>query len=127
MMSSRSPQVAPVDQADRIRVLLGAMPEILRRIVRDVVAAQGDIEVVGEASSRDDARAMICTTGADVVIVALRDDEPVDFYRDFGVVHVIGIAPDAGDTLVCYRNPSAHDLRDAIRAVVRTGTETPSN
>jgi DNA-binding NarL/FixJ family response regulator len=56
-----------------IRVLLFDMPLMLRQIVSEIIAAEPDLETVGEL---EDMR-LVATRQPDVVIVGLGVDEPV--------------------------------------------------
>lgn len=55
--------------ADAARVLLAGMTPILRDLVRDVLGAQPDIEVVGEVDADAELAAVARQRGANIVLV----------------------------------------------------------
>ena len=69
---------------ERVRVLLVQAPGVLREIIKEVVAAQADMEVVGELDAHDTLVLEIDRTGAQFVVWCLEpvDDESVEAIPD---------------------------------------------
>ncbi len=67
-----------------IRVILVDDHEIVRRGVRELLEAQGDLDVVGEAGSVSEALAVCANTEADVAVLDVRlgDGDGVELCRD---------------------------------------------
>jgi DNA-binding NarL/FixJ family response regulator len=63
------------DEADRIRILLAEIPPMLSDIVRDTVANEGDMMVVGEFTERGALLEGLASGGADVVILGTSEPE----------------------------------------------------
>jgi DNA-binding NarL/FixJ family response regulator len=61
-----------------IRILLADLPQMLRSIIRDIVAGQPDMEVVGELAGQVGVPAMVEQTGATFVIVRHTGLDPQD-------------------------------------------------
>ncbi len=56
---------------EKLRVILGDMPEILRYILRDLMSRQPDMEIVGEVRSPASLPTAIASFRAEVVILTL--------------------------------------------------------
>jgi DNA-binding NarL/FixJ family response regulator len=59
---------------DRIRVLLGNMPRMLRELVGAAVTEAPDISLVGDVDAGDEIAASLDRTDADVLIVSVPDE-----------------------------------------------------
>jgi chemotaxis response regulator CheB len=64
-----------VDGADNIRVLLAEIPSMMCDIVREAVAHEPDMVVVGEGADRDGVLGALAAQRADVVIIGTSDPE----------------------------------------------------
>jgi hypothetical protein len=75
-----------VEGVTRPTILIGALPRMMRSIVENAVAAQGDLQLAenGEGVDLDDA---VTRSGADVLIVEERADRSEAFYRALLVTH----------------------------------------
>src|SRR6478609_6687339 len=73
-----------MDDADVIRVFLLDDHEVVRRGVRELLEAEDDIEVVGEAGTAEEAIGRIPATSPDVAILDVRlpDGTGVEVCRD---------------------------------------------
>jgi DNA-binding NarL/FixJ family response regulator len=65
-----------------IRILLTDLPQMLRSIIRDIVADQPDMEVVGELAGPAGVSAMVAQSGATFVIVRHSGSDPPDVFRE---------------------------------------------
>ena len=59
----------------KIRILLANRPRMLREVVREIIEAQPDMEVVGEVLNPVDLLVAVRATEADAVILALEGSE----------------------------------------------------
>jgi DNA-binding NarL/FixJ family response regulator len=107
------------------------MPQLLSDIVREVIARQPNIAVVGEVDATEELGQAVWETGADVLICRRPGPELPDIFRQLFETHphVAVLAIDEGD-----RTGSAYQLRatqspldvrpqgliDAIRTVGRS-------
>ncbi|HEY2557786.1 MAG TPA: response regulator transcription factor [Diaminobutyricibacter sp.] len=96
-----------------IRVFLVDDHEIVRRGIADLLEAEADLEVVGEAGTAAQARARIAATKPDVAVLDVRlpDGSGIDVCRD-----VRGTMPDVRCLIL-----TAYDDDDALRAAVIAG------
>ena len=60
-----------------MRILLNGMPQMLRTIVKDILSADPQCEIVAEAVEQDNLRAQLHETPADVIILAVSDLEGI--------------------------------------------------
>jgi DNA-binding NarL/FixJ family response regulator len=63
-----------------IRILLADLPQMLRSIIRDIVAGQPDMEVVGELAGQVGVPARVEQTGATLVILRHTGLDPPDVF-----------------------------------------------
>lgn len=115
--------------------MLGTMPEMLRGILREVLGAQPDIEIVREARSDEELLIAVSTGAPDVVVVesvtgALSPAGNL-VLRDRPSAHVLALSAD-GRMAAMYRlravrtlihEVSAAGLREAIRSAVAAAAE----
>lgn len=118
----------------QIRVLLVELPGMLRDLVVDALMGRPDINVVGEIGEAESPAELASTardTGADVVIVALRDEEnelrPLDaVLYALPRLKVMGIARDGRNTYlremhlrtVALGNIAPDELAETIREAI---------
>jgi AmiR/NasT family two-component response regulator len=57
----------------RVRVLVANRPRLMRELVREVIADQPDIEIVGELSDENDLLQAVEDARPDIVIMAMED------------------------------------------------------
>jgi two-component system response regulator DevR len=67
--------IAPVSQTEKITVFLLDDHEIVRRGLRDLLESEGDIEVIGEASTEQTAVDRVHALDPDVAVLDVRLDE----------------------------------------------------
>jgi DNA-binding NarL/FixJ family response regulator len=115
-----------------IRIVLGAMPGMLRDIIRDVFSGQPDMAIVSEPSEADLAAAVV-ESRADLVILELMDDELGDagerLLRSQPRLKSLGISRDGRKAAVFELVPdrtrvfeaSPEGLRAAARQAVHSG------
>lgn len=98
---------------DPIRVFLVDDHEIVRRGIADLLDAEADIEIVGEAGTAAQARARIAATRPDVAVLDVRlpDGSGIDVCRD-----IRSSQPDVKCLIL-----TAYDDYDALRAAVIAG------
>jgi DNA-binding NarL/FixJ family response regulator len=111
-----------------VRVLVGALPDRVRRDVSEVIVREPDVDVVGVASTPSGLLRAAGTLQADVVVVATVDGglpgvatHLVDQYPD---IRVVAVAPEGGSALLYALRPqvdsflgsSLADLAKQIRA-----------
>lgn len=98
---------------DPIRVFLVDDHEIVRRGIADLIDAEADLEVVGEAGTAAQARARIAATKPDVAVLDVRlpDGSGIDVCRD-----IRSSQPDVKCLIL-----TAYDDYDALRAAVIAG------
>lgn len=96
-----------------IRVFLLDDHEIVRRGIADLISAEDDIEVVGEAGSAAEALARISGARADVAVLDARlpDGSGIDVCRDLRSAH-----PDIGCLIL-----TSYDDDEALFAAVMAG------
>ncbi len=96
-----------------IRVFLVDDHEIVRRGIADLLEAEADLEVVGEAGTAAQARARIAATKPDVAVLDVRlpDGSGIDVCRE-----VRSTMPDVRCLIL-----TAYDDDDALRAAVIAG------
>lgn len=116
-----------------IRILLGAMPRLLRDVVREVLGRQPDMDIVGEVESDDDLLRSLRLELPDVVVLqlsglGLSQTGARVLERQPGV-HVLGLSGD-GRSAAIYRARIPHapafegspqGLRLAIREACERG------
>ncbi len=120
--------------ADRITVFLLDDHEIVRRGIRDLLEAEGDIEVIGEASTADQAVGRVHALDPDVAVldVRLEDGNGIEACRDIRSLHprtacliLTSFADDealfqailAGAAGYLLKQIRTNDLVDAVRRV----------
>src|SRR5438046_10079930 len=86
-ISSRSTTIAPLKgrlAEMTVRVFLLDDHEVVRRGVRDLLEAEDDFEIVGEAGTAEEARQRIPATSPDVAVLDVRlpDGSGVEVCRD---------------------------------------------
>jgi two-component system chemotaxis response regulator CheB len=114
-----------------IKVLLANDPAILREVLREVIARQPDMEVVGEILDPLGVLLAVKETQADVVVIGLRDaEEPglvSHLLAECPYVTVLGLAAQ-GDTAIIVQmclwrkeivDPSEVNILRALRHAVR--------
>ena len=114
-----------------IKVLLANDPLILREVVREIIARQPDMEVVGEILDPLGVLLAVKETEADVVVIGLRDSEEPGLVShllaECPYVTVLGLASH-GDTAIIVQmclwrkeivDPSAVNILRALRNAVR--------
>ncbi|NEN05013.1 response regulator transcription factor [Diaminobutyricibacter tongyongensis] len=103
----------PVVTGGTIRVFLVDDHEIVRRGIADLLDAEADLEVVGEAGTASQARARIAATQPDVVVLDVRlpDGSGIDVCRE-----VRNSQPGIRCLIL-----TAYDDDDALRAAVIAG------
>ena len=117
------------------RIVLIDMPRILREIVKDVLATDADMMVVGEYAESVRLRDAVSRTSADFVITDDRVsgfDEVGTLLRERPHVRVLAIGENGRDTVLYELRPqkvrlgavSPENLLEAIRAAVRADAQT---
>ena len=114
-----------------IKVLLANDPLILREVVREIIARQPDMEVVGEILDPLGVLLAVKETEADVVVIGLRDSEEPGLVShllaECPYVTVLGLASH-GDTAIIVQmclwrkeivDPSEVNILRALRNAVR--------
>src|SRR6476660_4004808 len=113
-----------------IKVLLANDPLILREVVREIIARQPDMEVVGEILDPLGVLLAVKETEADVVVISLRDSEEPGLVShllaECPYVTVLGLASQ-GDTAIIVQmclwrkgivDPSEVNILRALRHAV---------
>jgi DNA-binding NarL/FixJ family response regulator len=70
------------DSLVSIRIVLADLPQMLRSIIRDILAGEPDMEVVGELPGQAELPAMVRRTGATFVIVRQTSPDPPTIFHD---------------------------------------------
>jgi DNA-binding NarL/FixJ family response regulator len=117
----------------RIRILLGRMPRMLRDILYDAITSQTDLAVIEQAD--DDALcATLSRADPDVVVLELREQgsrqEVAELLRRYPRATVLGVSPDGREAMLYALRPnvdflydtSPRGLLDAIRAALSAPT-----
>jgi two-component system response regulator DevR len=124
----------PEDSVARIRVFLLDDHEVVRRGLRELLEAAGDIEVVGESGLAEEARRRIPALRPDVAVLdgRLPDGSGIDVCRDIRSAHpeiaaliltsydddeALFAAIMAGAAGYVLKQIRGHDLVDAVRRV----------
>ena len=115
----------------RTRILLVEMPRLLSDILKDLISAEPDIEVAGEALTRDGLLALAERTRCDIVVLGSDRSEPppegLALLEALPHVRLIGVSSD-GRSLFLYERGrrqtplgqmSPRELLSVIRASVR--------
>ena len=117
------------------RIVLIDMPRILREIVKDTIATDADMIVVGEYAESVRLRDAVARSAADFVITDARasgfDDVDV-LLRERPRVRVLAIGENGRDTVLYELRPqkvrlgavSPENLLETIRAAVRADAQT---
>ena len=111
-----------------VRILLVAIPPMLEDVVRQVVAEQTDMEIVGEVAGGVDVLLDAGQTGAELVIVVLGDSELPGvcshLLDEYPHIKVLGLTRDGRSAFVYESRPqtvvsgevSVQGLRNMIRS-----------
>ena len=108
-----------------IRILLTAIPRMLAEVVRQVVAEQTDMVVVGEVTGGMDLLLAAGLTGADLVILGLEDSQLPGvcshLVGEYPQIKVLGLIQKAflyesGPQAVASGEVSLQELRNMIRS-----------
>jgi DNA-binding NarL/FixJ family response regulator len=79
-----------------VRVLLTSLPALQAGVVRELVAQEPDLDVIGEVGRPDDVRAVVERTRPDVVLVVLAAADfvsaAVALLRDLPWLRLVGLA-----------------------------------
>lgn len=115
---------------ERIRVLLGTMPQMLREMIRSAIDDANDMSVVGSIEPGADVTSSLARTDADVLVVSVHDAlaaatvAPILYSRPR--LTVLAIGANGRDTVLHELRPhqlalgdvSASGLLEAIRTSV---------
>lgn len=95
-MSSHETSPAKAAWVNRIRILVVGLPGLLGDIVREMIAPETDIEVVGRLSTTAELGAAVRRTRADLVVLACEDAEVtgvgkrlLEEHRDLRIVAIV--------------------------------------
>jgi DNA-binding NarL/FixJ family response regulator len=116
---------------DRTRILLVEMPRLLCDILRDLIDAESDMVVAGEAPTREGLPALAQRTRSDIVVLGADQSQPppegVALLEALPHVRLIGVSAD-GRSLFLYERGrrqtplgqmSPRELWSVIRATAR--------
>ncbi len=97
------------------RVLLALESHILREILANLLAREGDIEVVGQVDDPIGLLVAVEETQADVVLHTFHDSPELPgivthLLAEFPNVLVIGLSPDASEAFACRQTVSVKPL-----------------
>ncbi len=114
-----------------MRILLDGMPKMLRTIIRNIVLADPQCEIVAETGEQNDLRAQLCATPADVIILALTDwdDRPDRFAAllvDNPASRVIGITPGGTRAFLYDLRPHLTYIDELTPAALLSAISQPS-
>jgi two-component system NarL family response regulator len=118
----------------RIRLMIVDDHSIVRHGLRALFSSRADVEIVGEAATRDEAIAVGCSTRCDVALVdmRLRDSSGIDVIRalaarcpqtrsvvltNYGAEHDVHEAILAGARGYVLKHAEPSEIVDAVRAV----------
>ncbi len=113
----------------RARVLLALDSPLLRETLADLLAREGDIEVVGQVDDPVDLLLAVEETEADVVLHTFRDSPELPgicshLFAEFPHVLVIGLSPDASSAFACRQTVTVKPLAgvgiDDVLAEIRS-------
>ena len=98
----------------RIRLVLATMPPLLRDIVRETLASQGDIEILAEVADPEQIPAAVRRTGASVAVVGIASSDSRPLVRRLLAEHpLLGVVTLADDG----RTGSVHSLEPCESAI----------
>jgi two-component system response regulator DesR len=102
-----------------IRVVLGTMPPLLGDIVRETLAAHGDVEVLADVDTRDEIRPAVRRTDADVAVLGISSRDRTglngllrELLADHPRLTVIALASDGRNGYVYQLQPSSVAIAD---------------
>jgi len=125
MRSSREGRALPT------RIVLAALPGMLDDIVRRIIDAAPDFEVVGDVADLREAERVAGSVGADLVIIGTSADDPplagAALAEACPGIAIVGIDADArgargwlaGRPSIAVTDPSAPELLALLRSVTR--------
>jgi DNA-binding NarL/FixJ family response regulator len=115
----------------KITILLADLSQILREIIRDIIARQQDMEIIGEFSGPLELLLAAKETGADAVIVELKDSQEPGLcshlLAECPKLTILGLTSTGGNAFIeqlCpwrrdIADPSEIELVDALRQAIR--------
>jgi len=96
---------------DRMRVLLGSLPPLLRDVLSEALAGQSDMSVLVGAPGAV-LPTVVHALSPDVVLTQASSEDAHDLARELGAVGLVAIDPDSRHALVFARGPEAVLLSD---------------
>ncbi len=103
-----------------IRVVLGDMPDLLRRIVQDVLDDDPNLQLMGYADSTAALEDLVQETEPNVIIVTIPNSDLPVHTRRFPATTVIAITPDGRHLVTSNADVGSEHLRDAVRSAFRS-------